>query len=157
MPPLSAPSASVLPSCRAVAAAAAARPPVKTTAPATERASAAAGDPAGRLAAERAKAAAAASATGASTPGSRVPSPSTDHVKGIGVIVGVPTADRVTIAVHDGIAAGVTLGLTLSEATQYLADDRPCTPEPLSTGQEVGFVATYGPGGSLVLDDVLIP
>ena len=61
-----------------------------------------------------------------------------------------------TVAVHDGVAAGATLSLTLSPATQYLADDRPCTPEPLTTGQEVGFAATYGPDGSLALDVVVI-
>jgi hypothetical protein len=62
----------------------------------------------------------------------------------------------VTVAVHDGVAAGATLGLTLSPATQYFTDDRPCTPEPLMTGQEVGFTATYGPDGSLAVDDVVI-
>jgi hypothetical protein len=154
VPPLSAPSASALPSCRAVAAAAAATPPVKAAAPPTD-ATAAAEDPAARLAAERAKAAAVAAATGA--PGSAASSPSTDHIKGIGVIVGTPTADSLTVAVHDGGAAGVTLSLTLSAATQYLADGRACTPEPLSTGQEVGFVATYGPDGTLAVDDVLFP
>ena len=153
VPPLSAPSASALPSCRAVAAAAAAPPPVKAAAPPTDAASAAE-DPAARLAAERAKAAAVAAATGA--PGSAASSPSTDHLKGIGVIVGTPTADSVTVAVHDGVAAGATLSLTLSPATKYLADDRSCTPEPLTTGQEVGFVAAYGSDGSLALDVVVI-
>jgi hypothetical protein len=154
IPPLSAPSASELPPCRALAAAAAARAPVKTSAPPTDAASAAVEDSEARLAAERAKAAAVAAATGA--PGSAAPSPSTDHLKGIGVIVGRPTADSVTVAVHDGVAAGVTLSLTLSPATQYLADDRPCTPEPLTPGQEVGFAATYSPDGSLALDYVVI-
>lgn len=154
IPPLSAPSVSALPSCRALAAAAAARPPFKTTGPPTDAASADAEDPAARPAAERAKAAALAAATGA--PGSAASSPSTDHVKGIGVIVGTPTADSVTVAVHDGVAAGATLGLMLSPATRYLADDRLCTPEPLTTGQEVGFAATYGPDGSLALDVVVI-
>ena len=152
VPPLSGPGASALPSCRAVAAAAAATPPIKPTAPPTDLASAGE-DPAARLAAQRAKAAEVAAAAGAS--GSSAPSPSTDHVKGIGVIVGTPTASSVTVAVHDGVAAGATLTLTLSAATQYLADDRPCTPEPLSTGQEVGFAATYGPDGTLSVDDIV--
>jgi len=151
VPPLSAPAASALPSCRAVAAAAA-TPPVKATASPTDPASAGE-DPAAQLAAERAKAAAVAAAASAS--GSWAPSPSSDHVKGIGVIVGTPTAGSVTVAVHDGVAAGATLTLALSAATQYLADDRPCTPEPLSTGQEVGFAATYGPDGTLSVDDIV--
>jgi hypothetical protein len=89
---------------------------------------------------ERAGAAAAA-ATGAPPAASSL---STDHVKGYRVIVGT-TADSVTVAVHDGVAAGATLSLTLNWPPGT-RDDRRALSRRRRAGGQGGHVR---PDGSL--------
>jgi hypothetical protein len=175
--PASVPSPPALPSCAAVLASlpsttvpAKAPPSVDPDAKAAGAAATGPGTPTAVDKAKAARAAADAAANDATATtmggaakeppvGKAVESPPSgpgDHTKGLGTVAGTPTATSVSIAVTDGPDAGKTLTFTRDAATQYLAGDTPCAPEPLAAGQKIGYAATYNADGSLTLDYLLI-